>query len=257
MKIALNQCLPTDGNIENSFAIIEQSLNLAGIGGVDMLVFPELFLPGYNRPDLHHSLAQSIDGEWIAKLSTLVKKAGCGLTLGWAEAEGENVYNSAICFDQQGLILANYRKIQLFGDMEKRSFIASNVYQTFTWKGIKAAILICYDIEFPQHCRALAEQGVSLIFVPTANPQGYEYVSKTLVPARAHEMAVTIVYANYCGMEKGLTYAGLSLIVGPDSIPIASAGTQETLLISTLDTSQKPIKEVLSTQLEDYLEVQS
>lgn len=255
MKIALNQCLPTDGNIENSFVIIEQSLNLAATGGVDMLVLPELFLPGYNRPDLHRMLAQPIDGEWIARLSILVKKAGCGLTLGWAEADGGKVYNAAICFDQQGHILANYRKIQLFGDMEKQSFIPSNQYQTFEWQGQKAALLICYDIEFPQHCRALAEQGVSLIFVPTANPQGHEHVSKVLVPARASEMGVTIVYANYCGIEQGLTFAGLSLIVGPDANPIASAGTHQSILIAELDAPTLQNTEIHSTQLQDYVKV--
>lgn len=255
MKIALNQCLPTDGNIENSFIIIEQTLGLAAIGGVDMVVFPELFLPGYNRPDLHRTLAQPINGEWIIRLSTLVKKAGCGLTLGWAEADGDQIYNAAICFDQQGHILANYRKIQLFGDMEKQSFIPSTQYQIFEWKGQKAALLICYDIEFPQHCRALAEQGVSLVFVPTANPQGHEYVSKVLVPARASEMGVTIVYANYCGTEQGLTFAGLSIIVGPDSNSIASAGNTQSILIAELDEPALQNPEFRSTQLQDYVKV--
>ncbi|WP_432455864.1 MULTISPECIES: carbon-nitrogen hydrolase family protein [unclassified Agarivorans] len=254
MRIGLCQSLPINGDIEKGFSTVENCLSVAAKGGAEMLVFPELYFPGYNQPDLHRPLAQTVDGIWIETLSELTQKYSCGLTLGWAEASGNKVYNSASCFDQKGKILAHYRKIQLFGEMEKQSFTAGEAYQTFDWNGQKVALLICYDIEFPQHCRALAEQGVTLILVPTANPMGFEHVSRTLVPARAAEMGLTIVYANYCGIEQGLQYAGLSLIVGSDSQPIAMAGSTETLFITDLS----PIKAAMnanSTQLEDYLEV--
>ncbi|MGX9417918.1 carbon-nitrogen hydrolase family protein [Vibrio sp. WJH972] len=254
MKIGLCQALPIDGDIESGFTTIETNLRAAAEAGAEMVVFPELYLPGYNRPDLHQELAQSIDGDWINRLTALVKKYGCGLTLGWAESSDNTVYNSAICLDKNGTQLANYRKIQLFGEMEKASFIPGDSYQTFDWNGEKAALLICYDIEFPQHCRELAEMGVTLIFVPTANPTGYEYVSQTLVPARAAEMGVTIVYANYCGSEAGLDYAGLSMIASSDSAPMAMVGCTPALVIVDLDT-RYAAKSISSTQLNDYLEV--
>ncbi|CAM3611896.1 (R)-stereoselective amidase [Vibrio aerogenes CECT 7868] len=255
MKVGLYQSLPTDGEIEKGFSTIENCLSAAVQGGAQMLVFPELFLPGYNRPDLHRAAAQTMDGAWMQRLSGLTKEYSCGLTIGWAEACGDKVYNAATCFDQTGNILAHYRKIQLFGEMEKQSFVAGDAYQTFSWGGQKAALLICYDIEFPQHCRALARQGVTLIFVPTANPKGYEHVSRVLVPARAAEMAVTIVYANYCGTEQGLSYAGHSLIAGPDSQPIAAAGLTETLFITDINAQMEFEVSTNTTQLTDYQEI--
>ncbi|SHO57919.1 carbon-nitrogen hydrolase family protein [Vibrio quintilis] len=254
MKIGLYQSLPTDGDIEKGFSVVETSLVAAASAGAEMVVFPELFFPGYNRPDLHRNLAQPVDGDWITRLSELTRTVGCGLTIGWAEACNGKVYNAAICLDQHGHTLAHYRKIQLFGEMEKQSFTPGDAYQTFEWQGQKAALLICYDIEFPQHCRTLAQQGVTLIFVPTANPAGYEHVSRIFVPSRAAEMALTIVYANYCGTEQGLTYAGLSLIAGPDAAPLATAGSAETFLIAGLCT--QTASESLTTQLSDYQEVQ-
>lgn len=254
MKLGLCQTLPTDGNIEAGFVTIEDMLASAAKAGAELVVFPELFLPGYNRPDLHQDLAQPVDGIWIERLSDLAKVNGCGVILGWAESSEGKVYNSAICLDRNGMKLAHYRKIQLFGDMEKQSFTPGQSYETFDWYGKKSALLICYDIEFPQHCRALAELGVTYIFVPTANPAGYEYVSQTLVPARAAEMGVTIIYANYCGEEQGLEYAGRSLIAVPDLTPVAALGVTEALIVAELD-NQRSKQGTNSTQLADFLEV--
>ena len=79
---------------------------------------------------------------------------------------------------------------------------------TFELAGIKTGLLICYDVEFPQHVLALAQMGVQLILVPTANPEKFSVVCDTLVPARASENALTIVYANYCGSDNGLSFCG-------------------------------------------------
>ena len=46
---------------------------------------------------------------------------------------------------------------------------------------------------FPQHVLALAQMGVQLILVPTANPEQFSVVCDTLIPARASENALTIV----------------------------------------------------------------
>ena len=53
MKIALWQAPPTNGRIEAVFRAICQQLRAAGAAGAELLVTPELILPGYNRPDLH------------------------------------------------------------------------------------------------------------------------------------------------------------------------------------------------------------
>ncbi|SNY94120.1 Carbon-nitrogen hydrolase [Cohaesibacter sp. ES.047] len=252
MKLALYQGPAIDGDIDAAFAVIESQLSAAAMAGARMAVFPELYLPGYNQPALHKSLAQPLGGEWCQRLSAVAAQSGCGLTIGWAEAADGCVYNAATCFDAQGTQLAHHRKLQLFGPMEQASFAYGSSYTTFLWEGRKAALLICYDIEFPQHCLALAQEGVELVFVPTANPKGYEHVSDYLVPARASEMGLIIVYANYCGSEAGLDYAGCSLIAGPDAEMLATAGRQESLLVAEVRLSGEIAPEMVSRQREDY-----
>lgn len=254
MKLALYQGPATCGDVEAGFNRLETQLTAAAMAGASMVVFPELFLPGYNRPDLHKSLAQPLGGEWCQRLSKLAQKAGCGLTVGWSERSDEAVYNAATAFGTGGEQLGHYRKIQLFGEMEKASFNFGTQYTVFEFCAHKTALLICYDVEFPQHCRRLAEQGVSLVLVPTANPQRFEHVSQTFVPARAAEAGLTIVYANFFGADGDITFGGHSLIAGPDARVLASAGVGETLLVADLAPVSDIPRDLLSRQDQDYRE---
>ncbi|WP_300436349.1 carbon-nitrogen hydrolase family protein [uncultured Mameliella sp.] len=256
MKLALYQGAPTDGDIEGAFARIESVLAAARAMDVDMAVLPELFLPGYNRPDLHSALSQPQGGDWECRLSALCRAAGVGLTLGWAERDGDRVFNAASCFDQAGAKLAHYRKVQLFGPMEAASFEPGEAYSTFDLGGFRAALLICYDVEFAHHVTVLSGRGVDLLLVPTANPAGFENVADVLVPARAFENAMTVVYANYHGNEVGLEFGGRSAIVGPDGNILARAGTGEALLIADLRHRDRLDASLLSTQKRDRREIE-
>ncbi|NDV98413.1 carbon-nitrogen hydrolase family protein [Salipiger sp. PrR002] len=253
MKLALYQGPPIGGDIEAGISRLGAQLEAAAAAGARMLVAPELFLPGYNQPELHGALSQPRGGDWSDRLSGLARAAGCGLCVGWAERDGDLVYNAATCWDADGTELGHYRKIQLFGPMEKASFAPGSDYCLFELEGLRAAMLICYDVEFAAHVKALAERGAELILVPTANPVGFEHVSRVFVPARAAEVGVTIAYANFCGTDAGLSFGGESLIAGPDARPLASAGTAETLLIAEVGTPIAP--GLRSTQLQDFREV--
>lgn len=236
MKLAIWQCDPANGQIESVFQGLERQLRAAAAAGAEMLVAPELLLPGYNRPDLHGALAQAQDGPWMARLRGLAADTGCGICLGWAERDGDRVHNAASAIGADGSLLAHYRKIQLYGAVEQASFQRGDrLCPVFPLGGFRAAILVCYDIEFPGHAAALAAQGAQLILVPTANPKGFEHVQHALVPARAHENRAVVAYANYAGTEAGLHFGGLSLIAGPDGRALASAGAWgEALLVVDL-----------------------
>jgi len=252
----LSQALPTDGRIDAAFAHVGRVLAVASAAGADMVLLPELFLPGYNRPDLHGVLAQPLGGAWMARLGTMARDSGCGITLGWAERAGDRVYNACTTIGPDGAVVAHYRKIQLFGPMEAASFHPGDAEPpVFGWRGRMVGLLICYDIEFPQHAAGLARRGAEIILVPTANPAGYEHVQDVLVPARAHESAVTVAYANYCGAEAGLRFGGRSLIAGPDARALAAAGGHEALLCVEIPQRGAYAATVVSAQAADYRDV--
>ncbi len=216
-----------------------------------MLVTPEVYLPGYNQNDIA-AQAQPRDGTWIKHLSARAAKARCGLVMGYAERDGDQVHNAAIAIGPDGAILAHYRKIQLYGPRENAIYAPGDAYVTFDLAGVTATILICYDIEFAPHVAALAARGATLFLVPTANMMPFTHVIRATVPAMAANYGVTIAYANYCGTEGDLTYVGGSLIAGPHGEVLAQAGDHPALLIVDVPDAD-PAR--LSTQSADFRKV--
>jgi 5-aminopentanamidase len=251
LKLALYQGPSPQGDVAEALRRVETMLNAAACAGASLVVFPELFLPGYNQMNGHQAAAQAQGGLWEQELSRITKKTKCGLCIGWAERAEDTTFNAASCFDASGLKLAHYRKQHPYGPTEKSVFTAGKSDCIFDFNGKKSAMLICYDVEFAQRVRGLHEQGVELLLVPTANPIAFDVVSDTLVPARAFESRMTIAYANLCGTENGLTYGGKSVVVGPDGAILAKAGRGEALLIVDLNVVDTIDPSLLSTQLQD------
>jgi 5-aminopentanamidase len=251
MRLAVWQGPSPAGRADLAFAALDLALSAAGAAGAIMLVAPEVYLPGYNQNDIP-ALAQPRDGAWVARLSALTAKARCGLVVGYSERDGEQTYNAAIALGPDGEPLAHYRKIQLYGLREKAIFTPGAGYVTFDLAGTKAAILICYDIEFAPHVAAVAAQGVTLLLVPTANMVPFTHVVRATVPAMAANYGVTIAYANYCGTEGDLAYVGGSLIAGPHGEVLAQAGEYPALLIVDVPPAD-PAR--ISTQSTDFRKV--
>ncbi|MEM9269922.1 MAG: nitrilase-related carbon-nitrogen hydrolase, partial [Pseudomonadota bacterium] len=162
---------------------------------------------------------------------------------------------SAFALGPDGAELARYRKLQLFGPDEARAFTPGDSYVTFEYQGIRFGLLICYDVEFPEHVRALARHGAQVILVPTANMMPFVNVNHIAVPARAFENGITVVYANYCGSEGPLTYTGLSGIFGPDGYLLGGKGQGEGLCVAELPGAWSEHGIPTSTQLTDFRDV--
>lgn len=231
MKLALYQGVSCEGDIGAALAAVRAALMSAGAMGADVLVVPEVFLPGYNQPDVTEK-ALTVGSAAMGNLSAAAVAAGCALVVGYAEAAPEGVYNSALVLGADGAVVANYRKIQLYGARERALYRPGSAYVTFRLGAVKAAVLICYDVEFAPHIKALADDGAEVILVPTANMMPFVHVVRHTVPAMAANHGITIVYANYCGTEGDLSYAGGSLIAGPHGEVLAQAGEGPALLIA-------------------------
>lgn len=249
MKLYLHQCPSPAGDVTRAFAEVSAGLAAAKAAGAGMALFPELLLPGYNA-DQVADLAQPLGGEWVSRLCDMARGAGVGITTGYAEREGDLAFNSAVAISGKGEVLANYRKVQLFGPREARLFRAGRDYVTFDWEGRRAALMICYDVEFAGHVRALAERGVTLILCPTANMHPFTHVSRFTVPSQAVNHGLAIAYCNYCDVEGDLHYYGGSLVVAADGHILAEAGGGAEGLVA--DLSYRPDARLLSSQVADY-----
>jgi predicted amidohydrolase len=185
----------------------------------DLVIFPEMFLTGYNIGDAVFSLAEPADGPSAAAVATIARDSGVSILYGYPERSGSRTYNSALLIHPVRGTIANYRKAHLYGKEEKRLFAPGD------------------DLVIPEAVRTLALAGAELIAVPTALIQPFDIVSRTLIPARAFENQVYVAYAGMCGREGNLGYCGLSCIVGPDGKDLARAGSDPALLIADIDPS--------------------
>jgi len=111
----------------------------------------------------------------------------------------------------------------------------------------KIGVLICYDIEFPEAARHLADAGAEIIFVPfcTDNRQGYLRV-RYCAQARAIENQIYIALAGNVGNLPDVTNMdiqyGQAAVLTPSDFAFARDGVaaeaesnEETLLICDLD----------------------
>lgn len=62
-----------------------------------------------------------VGGAWEADLAEMCRGVGCGMVIGYAERDGDRVFNTALVLDAEGQRRANYRKIQLYGPGNTRS----------------------------------------------------------------------------------------------------------------------------------------
>ena len=160
------------------------------------------------------------------------------LVVGFAERAAGKVYNSAVFAHPDGWRRI-YRKCQLYGDYERDLFEPGNEPPAvFSIGPLKAGILICFDVEFPEMVRRLAVAGADLVLVPTAQPDTPDasFIAEKIVPVRAFENGIAIVYADHAGQDSRFAYAGRSCIALPDGSDAARAApTGSEIIVADYD----------------------
>ena len=235
MKIAIYQGEGLPAKVDENLEIMRRFAFSAARQQADLIIFPELFLTGYNIGSAAHSLAEPADGPSYQKAAEIARKADIALLYGYSERSDACVYNAALLIDRNGQARANYRKTHLYGSYEKRFFKPGDALIIAELEGLNIGILICYDVEFPEAVRALTCAGADLIAVPTALMEDYCRVAEKVVPARAYESEVYVAYVNRCGSEGETIYCGRSCLVSPDGRDVLRAGPTEALLLAEID----------------------
>jgi len=238
MRIAIYQGEGHPAGVAENLEIIRRAAFSAARQGAELIIFPELFLTGYNIGRAAHSLAEPADGPSCRKAAEIARQAGIALLYGYSERSQDGYYNSALLIDRHGTPRAGYRKTHLFGSYEKTFFKPGDALSIAALEGLNIGILICYDVEFPEAVRALACAGADLIAVPTALMVDYCRVAEIVVPARAYESEIYVAYVNRCGSERDLIYCGRSCLIGPDGRDVLRAGLTEALLLADIDKSR-------------------
>ncbi len=253
--------------IERAIRQLENAVSLAKRHQAQLISFPELFLTGYafkaQNPSAHE-IALAQDGDIIRRIQDIALSRRIAIICPYPEAAhvaGANrYYDSIALIDQDGALLKNYRKTQLWGPDEQKLWDFGYVYPeegeaytTHLVNGFPVALLNCYEAEFPELARIHALNGAKLIVIPTAADEWalvggrktnipYPDATQFLIPAHAYQNRLFIAYTNYAGSghieENGqaleqVQYLGNSVICDPHGAKLlAAATTEETLLIA-------------------------
>ena len=85
MRLALFQMQAVAGDAAANLEKIEKAARLASEGGADLLITPELSVPGYGAGDKMASLAEEAAGPQVQKLKAIAKENEIALIAGFAE----------------------------------------------------------------------------------------------------------------------------------------------------------------------------
>lgn len=252
MRVAIYQGPEQSDSVDENLAAIESAIAAAAAQGADLVVTAEMSSTGYNVTDGYASTAEEGGGPISQRLADACRMHGIALIYGYPERADGALYNTASALDAGGVELASYRKTHLFGSFETAHFApADDLVVQFDLQGLRCGIVVCYDVEFPEVVRAHADAGTELLIVPTALMRPFDFVPDHVVPVRAYENELCLIYANRCGQEGNLTYVGKSCVIASDGAELARAGSGEELLVADIAEASLVAGHKLNTYLRD------
>ncbi len=188
------------------------------LGEDDLVVFPELFLTGYNIGDDVQRLAFTSDDERLAPLLEAARETNTHVVVGAPHTPRAGITtNAALCIDAQGhATWIAKRALPTFTTFREGLFFDHGdeqaVWQT-AFGGI--GVGICYDLYFPEFHKRQALDGADILLNISASPSASRRFFETLLPARAVENACFMLYANNVGSQDGIVFWGGSQAFGP------------------------------------------
>lgn len=173
----------------------------------DFALFPEFFhaplMADFNHlsePDAIRELAKKTN-EVVKRFAELAISYNINIITGsMPEMVDGKLYNVGYLCKRDGGI-ERYEKIHVTPDEARIwGLQGGNVLKTFDTDCGKIGILICYDVEFPELSRILADDGMNILFVPflTDTQNGYSRV-RNCAQARAIENECYVAIAGSVG----------------------------------------------------------
>ena len=186
--------------------------------GVELIVFPELAISGYECGKNFETFAENImaeEAKALKQMKRCAKENNVYIIYGFPERKNDGkVYNSQVLIDRQGEVVGSYQKIHLF-DTEKKYFTAGNEYKVFNTPIGNIGLFICYDAFFPEMARILTLKGADVLVNSTNWELPYDRDMDLVMRARAIDNTIYLVCSNRIGKDINLEFFGHSQIINP------------------------------------------
>jgi len=177
---------------------------------VDLVFLPELSTMEYSAENFQNinQFSEELYGETYQRFADFCRRNKVAACYGMPRREGNDAFISQVALGRDGEYLTHYDKIHTaeYGDAaELKYFKRGNHLAVFEVDGVKAGIIICYDMRFPELIRRLCgELGADVILHPVAFAQDLSFHTwKQFVVSRALENQVYFMSVNQSGDHFG------------------------------------------------------
>jgi predicted amidohydrolase len=232
LTIAAAQTISIAGDLSANITRHGCFIEIAAQQGVELLVFPELSLTGYEG-EVAAALAIDPQDAVLQPLRDLARALGITAVVGMPIRleDGASVLIGAVVLGADGS-LGVYSKQHLHSG-EELVFAPGVGGSTLNIGGEVIALAVCADFSHASHAAAAADQGAGLYAAGVLlSEKGYAADTAILQGyARQHSMAVLM--ANHGGLTGGWQSAGRSGIWSEDgSLVVAAPGAGDLLVIA-------------------------
>ncbi len=240
--MALAQINPTVGDIDRNAALIGEWIGRAGEAGAELVVFPELSLPGYPAEDLYlkRHFAEANLRALEALAAGPANDAGIVALVGFAEpvpgplerrhdAPSPRPVRNALAVLEGGAVTAVYRKIRLPNYAvfdEERYFEPGTEPLVHPIAGVPVGLTICEDVWLEGPPASLeAEAGAALVVNPSGSPylRGKAGDRERMFVERARAYGIPFVFCNLVGGQDEIVFDGASFVVDAGGEVVARA----------------------------------
>jgi predicted amidohydrolase len=212
--------------------------------GAHLAHFPESALTGYPGAEM-----ESFDGyDWdllraqTQRVLDAARRARMWVVVGSAHplTGGHKPHNCVYVISPEGAVVDRYDKRFCTGG-DLRHYSPGDHFTTFTARGVKCGVLICYDIRFPELYREYKKLGVQLMLHSFHNAAGKGPTIHTIIMRRSCQCRAATNYmwisANNASNHYQLWPSGF---ITPDG-RVAGQGRLHAaaVLVHTVNTSEK------------------
>src|SRR5215469_5213389 len=239
LRVGLAQIDSTVGDLAGNAARMIEWIDRARGEGCDVVVFPELALPGYPPEDL--LLKPSFIRDNLRYRDRVVDASrGIAVVGGFVDLEVD-IYNAAF-FAYDGALRGVTHKVYLpnYGVFdEERYFQRGRRCPLFELAGVRIGVSICEDAWYPTGPISVqASEGAELLININGSPyhRGKRAAREIMIATRAMDSHAFLAWVNLVGGQDELVFDGNSLVFDPEGRLVAHAPSfKEGLLVADLD----------------------
>lgn len=241
IQVAALQISSQPGQVAQNLALIEQAITQACSNNnqLDLIVLPELVISGFILGPDAARFAMDVEGTPFRFLANLAKQYQVHIVYGYIEKDVSGaLYDSQAMVSDQGVLIANYRKIHLT-EFELDTFTPGSKLVIADTKLGKIGMMICWDIAFPEMARLYTLNGCMLLAVSSAWEKPHEHPLKQFSIARAIDNTLCVIVSNMSGRSSGFEFVGESAIYDATGRIINALDDQPGVVIETINFQEQ------------------